>query len=62
MELSKQEMELFLPLPGLWSKNFFYNILLKYTNIIYTYITAHFSGTSFAQNDLRSAQNDLRSA
>ena len=24
MELSKQEMELFLTLPGLWSKNFFY--------------------------------------
>ena len=23
MELSKQEMEFFLPLPGLWSKNFF---------------------------------------
>ena len=27
MELSKQEMELFLPIPGLWSKNFFYIIL-----------------------------------
>ena len=26
MELSKQEMESFLPLPGLWSKNFFCNI------------------------------------
>ena len=26
MELSKQEMELFIPFPGLWSKNFFYNI------------------------------------
>ena len=26
MELSKQEMELLLPLPGLLSKNFFYNI------------------------------------
>ena len=24
MELSKQEMELFLPLPGFWSKNLFY--------------------------------------
>ena len=28
MELSKQEMELFLPLPGLWSKNFFYKMFL----------------------------------
>ena len=28
MELSKQEMELFLPLPGLWSKNFFYKMSL----------------------------------
>ena len=28
MELSKQEMEIFLPLPGLWSKNFFYKIFL----------------------------------
>ena len=26
MKLSKQEMVLFLPLPDLWSKNFFYNI------------------------------------
>ena len=26
MELSKQEMELLLPLPGLWAKNFLYNI------------------------------------
>ena len=26
MESSKQEMELFLPLPGFWWKNFFYNI------------------------------------
>ena len=26
MELSKQEMEIFLPLIGLWPKNFFYNI------------------------------------
>ena len=28
MELSKQEMELYLPLPGLWSKNFFYKMFL----------------------------------
>ena len=28
MELSKQEMELFLPLPGIWSKNFFYKMFL----------------------------------
>ena len=27
MELSKQEIELFLPLAGLWSRNFFYKIL-----------------------------------
>ena len=27
MELSKQEIKLFLPLPGLWSKILFYNIL-----------------------------------
>ena len=31
MELSKQEIELFLPLPGLWSKNFFYKMLLIIT-------------------------------
>ena len=28
MELSKQEMELFLSLPVLWSKNFFYKMIL----------------------------------
>ena len=28
MELFKQEMEIFLPLPGLWSKNFFYKMFL----------------------------------
>ena len=28
MELSKQEMELSLPLPGLWWKNFFYKMFL----------------------------------
>ena len=28
MELSKQEMELFLPLPDLWSKNFFYKMFV----------------------------------
>ena len=28
MELSKQEMKLFLSLPGLWSKNFFYKMFL----------------------------------
>ena len=28
MELSKQEMELFHPLPGLWSKNLFYKMFL----------------------------------
>ena len=28
MELSKQEMELFLPIPGLWSKNFLYKMFL----------------------------------
>ena len=28
MELSKQEIELFLPLPGFWSKNFFYKMSL----------------------------------
>ena len=32
MELSKQEMELFLPLPGLWSKNFFYKMFLTFNN------------------------------
>ena len=32
MELFKQEMELFLPLPGLWSNNFFYNIISISTN------------------------------
>ena len=31
MELSKQEMELFLPLPGLWSKNFFYKMSLIFS-------------------------------
>ena len=28
MELSRQEIDLFLPLPGLWSKNFFYKMFL----------------------------------
>ena len=28
MKLSKQEMELFHPLPGIWSKNFFCKIIL----------------------------------
>ena len=28
MELSKQEMELFIPLPGPWSKNLFYEMFL----------------------------------
>ena len=32
MELSKQEMELFLLFPDLWSKNFFYEIFLTFTN------------------------------
>ena len=27
MKFYKREMELFLPLPGLWSNNFFYNII-----------------------------------
>ena len=31
MELSKQEMEIFLTLPGLWSKHFFFNIFLIFT-------------------------------
>ena len=30
--LSKQEMELFLPLPGLWWKNFFYKMFLICTD------------------------------
>ena len=32
MEWCKQEMELFLPLPGLWSKKFFYKMFLIYFN------------------------------
>ena len=31
MELSKQEMELFLLFPDLWSKNFFYKKFLTFT-------------------------------
>ena len=31
MELSKQEMELFFPLPGLISKNFFYTMFFIFT-------------------------------
>ena len=31
MELSKQKMELFLILPGLWSKNFFYIMFVIFT-------------------------------
>ena len=31
MELSKQEMELFIPFPGLWSKIFFYQKFFIYT-------------------------------
>ena len=31
MELSEQEMELFLPLPGLWSKNLLYKMFLIYS-------------------------------
>ena len=34
MELSKQEMELFLPLPDPSSSNFFYNILFISTQLI----------------------------
>ena len=30
MELSKQEMELFPLIPGLWSKNAFYNIFSSF--------------------------------
>ena len=33
MESSKQEMELFLPLLGLWSKNFFYYICSKLSKV-----------------------------
>ena len=32
MELSKQEMELFLLFPDLWSKNFFYKMFLNFIN------------------------------
>ena len=32
MDFSKQEMELFLPLLGLWSKNFFYKMFLIWSN------------------------------
>ena len=32
MELSKQEMELFLLYPDLWSKNFFYEMFLNFIN------------------------------
>ena len=31
MELSKQKMELFLPLSGLWLKNVFYKVYLFFT-------------------------------
>ena len=32
MVLSKQEMELFLIIPGLWSKHRFYNMFLMFIN------------------------------
>ena len=32
MELSKQEMELFLLFPDLWLKNFFYKMFLNFIN------------------------------
>ena len=35
MELSKQEMELFLLLPELQSKNFFYKMFLTFTSKLY---------------------------
>ena len=33
MELSKQEMELFYLLPGLWLKNFFSKMFLIFTKV-----------------------------
>ena len=33
MEFSKQEMKLFLRLPGLWLKNFFYKMFLIWSNV-----------------------------
>ena len=33
IELSKQEMELFYLLPGLWLKNFFYKMFLIFTEV-----------------------------
>ena len=33
MQLSKQEMESFYLLPGLWLKNFFYKMFLIFTEV-----------------------------
>ena len=60
MELFKQEMELFIPFPGIWSKNFFYNIfyiLIKEFKIefqnrkwnYFSYIQAFSKTTSFTK-------------